>query len=258
MASTHKWWDVSWNPVTGCNDDRISAGCLNCYARKMAETRLVGRYGYPADEPFRVTVHPDKFDAPFHWRKPRRIFVCDMGDLFHPAVPIKVHKRVLFTGAMARQHTYLLCTKRPERITETWGETGRYGETMHFGNIHLGTTVEHQDTVDRIGHLLDVPAAVHWIGFEPLLGPVYLGDDFWESGNCVDWIVIGAETGQKRRPCKMKWVESLVAQAKAAQVPVWVKQLAINGRVSYDPSEWPEWARLRELPKAAGGDPDHD
>jgi protein gp37 len=246
MATKHNWWDNSWNLVTGCT--RVSAACDHCYARRTAETRLRGKYGYPADEPFRVTVHPDKFDAPLHWRKPRRIFVCSMGDLFHPEVPIKVHDRVLVAAYLARQHTFLLCTKRPERITETWAETqSRCGwVTEVVQNIHLGTTVEHQDTVDRIGHLLDTPAAVHWISFEPLLGPVCVPELYWGR---LTWIVIGCETGTKRRPCNLDWVKSLVYRARNLHIPIWVKQLNINGRVSHDPAEWPEWARLRELPR---------
>jgi len=71
-----EWTDAVWNPVTGC--DPVSAGCNNCYARRMA-TRLAGRYGYPKRHPFDVTVHPERLAEPLHWRKPRRVFVCSMG-----------------------------------------------------------------------------------------------------------------------------------------------------------------------------------
>ena len=245
MASKHIWWDESWNPVTGCTP--VSAACDHCYARAWAEKRLRGKCGYPADEPFKVTVHRDKFNLPLHWKKPRRIFTVSMGDPFHPKVPRRVHRQILYVASMARQHTYLLCTKRPERIAGAWDETAlRFDKRSAIPRIHLGTTVEHQDTVDRIGHLLDAPAAVHWISFEPLLGPVCVPELYWGR---LTWIVIGCETGTKRRPCNLDWVKSLVYRARNLHLPIWVKQLAINGRVSYDPAEWPEWARLRQLPR---------
>lgn len=249
MASKHIWWDDSWNPVTGCNDDRISPGCDNCYAREMAEKRLRGKYGYPADEPFRVTVHPDKFNQPLHWKKPRRIFVCSMGDLFHKHVPYHVLCQVLWMAKQCPQHTFLICTKRADRMAYLMSREkvadDHAGKQFPLPNIHLGTTVEHQDTVDRIGHLLDAPAAVHWISFEPLLGPIHLGD----FRRYLDWMVIGCETGKHRRHCHTQWVATLVDQAKAVGIPVWVKQMEVAGRVSYDPAEWPEWARLRQLPQ---------
>ena len=247
--SKHIWWKESWNLVTGCNNDKVSPACDNCYARETAKTRLRGKYGYPEDEPFRVTVHRDKFDQPFHWRKPRRIVVCSMGDLFHPMVPGEVHDQVFYMAYMAKQHTYLLCTKRAERIEEAWTDTAqfRHGITSQVvSRIHLGTTVECQATVKRIDHLLDAPAAMHWVSFEPLLGPVEVPSAYWAR---LDWIVIGCETGPKRRRCKSQWVKSLVDQAKATNTPVWIKQFDIGIRVSYDPAEWPEWARLRQLPR---------
>ena len=253
MASKHIWWDESWNPVTGCNDDRISAGCKNCYARAWAEKRLRGKYGYPADEPFRVTVHPDKFDAPLKWRKPRRVFVGSMGDLFHEDVPFSVVWKVLWMARQCPQHTFLACTKRPERMARQIDAAIRLDKEARIRldtepppNIHLGTTVEHQDTVDRIGDLLDAPAAVHWISFEPLLGPVCVPELYWGQ---LAWVVIGCETGTKRRPCNLDWVKSLVYRARNLHIPIWVKQLDLGSRVSHDPAEWPEWARLRELPR---------
>ena len=89
MPSKIEWTDESWNPVTGCTP--ISEGCAHCYAKRAAEgPRLRGKFGYPADEPFRVMVHPDKIEEPRHWRKPRKVFICSMGDLFHDQVPQEV------------------------------------------------------------------------------------------------------------------------------------------------------------------------
>ena len=119
-------------------------------------------------------------------------------------------------------------------------------DLLPLPNLHLGTTVEHQDTVDRIGHLLDAPAAVHWVSFEPLLGPVEVQDVHWAQ---LDWIVIGCETGKDRRRCQSYWIAALVKRAKNFRIPVWIKQFDLGSRVSYDPAEWPTWARLRQLPR---------
>lgn len=109
-----EWTDATWNPVTGC--DAVSAGCRNCYAKRMAQ-RMRGRCGYPADEPFRVTVHRDKFGEPLQWRKPRRIFVCSMGDLFHNSVSDEAIHDALAVMALSPQHTFQVLTKRPERAS---------------------------------------------------------------------------------------------------------------------------------------------
>ncbi len=246
--STHIWWDESWNPVTGCTPK--SAGCANCYAKTMAETRLRGKFGYPADKPFRVTVHPEQFDKPLHWEKPRRIFVCSMGDLFHRDVPIDVIDRVFQVARWCPQHTFLICTKRPMLMVD---ELMRMKYIIMCGltlpepippNLQLGVTIEHEHTGDRFNHLRACPSAVRWVSAEPLLGPLRL--DMVR----FDWIVIGCETGKNRRPCRLGWVESLIEQAEGWGLPVWVKQLSIDGRVTHDMAEWPEWARRRELPKA--------
>lgn len=110
-----EWATDSWNPITGCTP--ISEGCVNCYARRMAY-RLKGRFGYPADDPFKVTFHPDKLDQPFRWRKPRRIFVCSMGDLFHSDVETEWRDSVLRTIALSSRHTFMVLTKRPGQMLE--------------------------------------------------------------------------------------------------------------------------------------------
>lgn len=117
MAEQSKieWTDATWNPVTGCTP--ISAGCKNCYARRFAN-RLRGRAGYPADEPFRVTLHPERLGEPFHWRKPRRIFVSSMGDLFHEKVPFEFVDSVFARVASSGTHAFQVLTKRPKRMLE--------------------------------------------------------------------------------------------------------------------------------------------
>jgi protein gp37 len=112
MSNPIGYVDRTWNPVTGCSP--VSEACDHCYARRMA-TRLRGRFGYPVDEPFRVTLHPDKLNEPRHWCKPQRVFVCSMGDLFHEDVPDIWRDRVFAMMAICHRHTFLLLTKRPER-----------------------------------------------------------------------------------------------------------------------------------------------
>ena len=116
MPTKIQWTDESWNPISGCdpNDGNRSEGCKNCYARRMVQ-RLRGRYGYPKDDPFRVTFHPDRLEQPLKWKKPRRIFVCSMGDLFHKYVGIDFIKDI-FQIIAGTKHIYLILTKRPERM----------------------------------------------------------------------------------------------------------------------------------------------
>jgi len=134
----------------------------------------------------------------------------------------------------------------------------------------LGITAENQRRADeRIPVLLQIPAAVRWVSLEPLLGPVkvdflYLrpeSSSFYLDGKInyahhslygvrsgLNWVVIGCETGPKRRPCRLEWVRDIIEQCDAAGVPVFVKQIEVNGKVSHDPKDWPEWAKRREFP----------
>lgn len=279
-----EWADVTWNPVTGCTP--VSSGCAHCYAARMAN-RLRGRYGYPADEPFRVKVHPDKLREPYRWRKPRRVFVCSMGDLFHEDVEEEFIDEVFATmdgelgdGTNAKQHTYQLLTKRPTRMREYMEEFLDASADYHDGawhiyvpqNVWLGVTSCNQTEADwDIPELLRTPAAVRFVSLEPLLGQIDLESldcgEWWfdalrgirrEPGlppfggspdyPRLDWVIVGAETGPGRRPCKLEWIESIVAQCREAEVPCFVKQIEINGRISHHPIEWPERLRVREFP----------
>lgn len=291
-----EWCDATWNPVTGCTP--ISAGCQNCWARRMA-SRQRGRNGYPADDPFQVTFHRDRLDEPLHWQNPRRIAVCLMGDLWHPEVKAEDRAAVVRATNVAPQHTYLFLTKRPELLNVDFS-----------GSPHLwiGTSVENQTAADeRIPWLLKCPLAVRFLSMEPLLGPVDLrpfmhthrcnacewigfadeitdededeepvcpgcgfSDQFaprmdmlWSPGvemgeaerRCrenrhspIDWVIVGCESGPGRRPMKLEWVRSIAEQCRAAGVPLFIKQLEIDGKVSHDPAEWPEDLRIREFP----------
>lgn len=199
MATKIEWCDEVFNPVTGCTP--ISPGCDHCFARRMA-TRLKGRSGYPAENPFAVTLHPDRLEKPFSWRKPRRVFVCSMSDLFHEKVPDEYLFDVFGVIAACsylRRHTFMVLTKRPERMksfltadklhriaeaASTFGDGvrnhGRCRDAViaagwPLPNLWLGVTAENQQTADeRIPLLLQTPAAVRFISAEPLLGPITL------------------------------------------------------------------------------------
>ena len=159
-----EWCDATWNPVTGCT--KISQGCKNCYAEGVAN-RFWG------DRKFTdVQCHEDRLDQPLRWKRPRRIFVNSMSDLFHLDVPDEFIDKVFGVMVLAKQHTFMILTKRPERMHEViW----RLFPTAYLKNVWLGVSVENQDTADeRIPLLLRTPAAVRFVSCEPLLGPVDL------------------------------------------------------------------------------------
>jgi len=192
-----------WNPVTGCSP--VSEGCQNCYARRFAH-RLRGRFGYPVDEPFRVTLHPERLGEPLRWRKPRRVFVASMGDLFHPDVPEEFIANVLETVCWCPEHTFLVLTKRPGRMAELFCGSrfrGLLAKQFLYGveesifihhprrdwplpNLWLGVTAENQRRADeRIPILLQIPAAVRWVSCEPLLSAIDLGKWLGKNGGAA-------------------------------------------------------------------------
>lgn len=206
-ATSISWTEKTWNPMSGCTP--TSEGCANCYAKRMAQ-RLRGRCGYPADEPFRVTLHEDKLNEPLKMRKPARVFVASMGDLFHEDVPDEFIDKVFAVMALAPQHTYMVLTKRPERMRdylsannvdepsisgrealclrlmrtaksidavayERLGADAFHWHPEAWPQVWLGVTAENQARADeRIPVLLEVPAAVRFVSVEPMLGLVDL------------------------------------------------------------------------------------
>ena len=196
------WTDATWNPTTGCS--KVSEGCRNCYAAALApRLHAMGQKGY-TELPWtarnaaeNVMCHEDRLEMPLRWKRPRRIFVNSMSDLFHELVPDDFIDKVFAVMALAPQHTFQILTKRPERMmryTTKWdvaprvrveahtlrGRMGRMAlpsEEWPLPNVWLGTSVEDQRAADeRIPHLLETPAAVRFLSCEPLLGPVDLTD----------------------------------------------------------------------------------
>lgn len=257
-----EWCDKTWSPVTGCTP--ISEGCAHCWAKRMAN-RLRGRYGYLKDDPFKATFHPDRLDGPLCWKKPSRIFVCSMGDLFHEGVgEIEIY-RIFDVMAANQNHTFLVLTKRPKRMADIidridfitpdelkhlkkpgcslspYPSSGIFHKRKPLPNFWLGVSVENQRTADeRIPILLQIPAAKRFVSVEPLLGPV----DLWTyllgelpptysnpEGNLRDtpllnWVICGGETGPGARPMRPDWARSLRDQCQTASVPFFFKQMS--------------------------------
>ena len=236
MTTRIEWADSTWNPITGCTP--VSEACDHCYAKRMA-TRLAGRYGYPKDEPFRVTFHPGRLEEPLRWKKPRRVFVCSMGDLFHEDINFRGNKiRDIFRIIAASDSIFMLLTKRPQRMAECIEFLYGDGFRGQMPNVWLGTTIENQRHDDRILALQQTPAAVRFVSFEPLLGPF----DFLPPWlRFIDWVICGGETGPGARPMELAWARDLRDQCKAAGVPFFFKKVG-GGR------ETPEDLNIREVP----------
>lgn len=246
MANTKiEWTEKTWNPITGCA--KISEGCQNCYAERMSK-RLGGRCGYDKDNPFKVTFHPDRLDEPLHWKKPSKIFVCSMGDLFHDDVPESWIFSVYTIMEKCPQHTFMILTKRINRAAYVMRKFE--GRSWPLPNLWLGVTAENQKRADeRIPILLQIPAAKRFVSIEPMLGAVSLNqierpdkherETFyydsaltgfkahkcggWYSKEKLNWVICGGETGPKARPMHPDWVRSLRDQCQEAGTPFFFK-----------------------------------
>jgi protein gp37 len=206
-----EWTDATWNPITGC--DPISAGCKNCYARAMA-LRLQAMSSPRYTKGFELNVHPEIMDEPMRWTKPRHIFVCSMSDLFHESLGSRVIERVFQTMNSADWHTFQVLTKRSGRLAElapalTWSR-----------NIWAGVTVESAEYTKRIQDLREVPAAVRFVSFEPLIGPIPRDIDLIG----IDQAIVGGESGPQARPINYRWVLDLRDACREQGVAFFFKQ----------------------------------
>lgn len=281
-ATTIEWTSSSWNPIRGTKGrhicQRISPGCTNCYAAAMNMRFRGPDYVAGADEP-RLDLHA--LQLPLRWRKGRKVFVCSMTDLFWERLPDEWIDHVFAVMAIARDHTFQVLTKRASRLPgyvrgarervmalgrdkaeeqRRRGVSGKHwpandpNGVWPLSNVHLGVSVEDQAAADeRIPLLLQTPAAVRWVSYEPALGPV----DFrrWtlaEHGRRhigapvgLGWVVIGGESGPGAREFSVAWARSTVDQCRGAGVPAFVKQI---GRAPYEPygtsRGWPVGVRV--------------
>lgn len=261
------WWEKVWNPVVGCS--KVSEGCRHCYAETMARRlKAMGRPEYQdvVDEgrwTEKISMVYDRLETPEHWKKPRRIFVDSMGDLFFGGIPWEFMLRVWLMMVATPQHTYMVLTKRPDEMNTfltMWlpyvrGLPARIKELLEkpLPNVWLGVSVEDQKAADkRIPFLLKTPAAKRFVSYEPALGLVdfepflqyepfsenykmTFGNEEWQG---LDWVICGGESGPNARPMHPEWARAVRDQCQAAGAPFFFKQ-------------WGEW---RPTPPASDGE----
>jgi protein gp37 len=241
-----EWTDTVWNPIRGCS--MVSAGCENCYAMKQAH-RFSGP-GQPYEWLTELGPHgprwtgtiklvPELLDVPLHWKKPRRIFVNSMSDLFHDEVPDEFLDRVFAVMALRLEHTFQILTKRPARMRDYLTDHAAGGRhiwtacqsismpnkqstTWPLPNVWMGVSVEDEPTAEeRLEHLVRTPAAVRFVSYEPALAEIKI----YRWLPKIQWLIVGGESGPGARPCNVAWIRSIKDQCQAAKVPVFVKQL---------------------------------
>lgn len=238
-----EWTDATWNPVTGCT--KVSPGCKHCYAERFAE-RFRGVQDHPYEQGFDLKLWPDRIEQPLRWRRPRRIFVNSMSDLFHPDVPEAFISDVFHVMREAEWHQFQVLTKRP-------GRAAMLAANLPWpDHVWMGTSVETQEYAGRIDALRRIPSKVRFLSCEPLLGPLKLDLDG------IHWVIVGGESGPGARRMAKSWVRSIRKQCRAADVPFFFKQWGgvikkhagreLDGR-TYD--EMPVMLRGRRAPTTA-------
>jgi protein gp37 len=249
-----EWTNQTWNPVTGCTP--CSEGCRNCYAEKFALRLMKNpRTSDKYRNGFAVTLHPEELVKPLSWRKPRMVFVCSMGDLFHEDVPFLFIDKVMAIIAICPEHTFQILTKRSRRMLEyfsidrnsllkRWDNALSDLDLQHLPatncislalafpqtcewfwpmiNLWLGVTAENQQMADkRVEDLSDISAVVRFVSVEPMLGPV----DLSRYLPRLDWVICGGETGTgpNIQPLIPNWARRLRIQCDLADVPFFFK-----------------------------------
>ena len=247
-----EWTDATWNPTTGCT--RVSAGCDHCYADRLSRRLLADTYrarlpvvntAENRRDPFAVRTWPERLSIPASWRRPRRIFVNSMSDLFHKEVPEDFVRRCFEVMLGVGRHIYQVLTKRPARAAKF---VRRHADLFPSGlpsHIWIGTSVEDQSVAYRVRHLLAVRAAVRFLSCEPLIGPLDLsgflsGGDTGRSdapghGNRsglraedappkLHWVIVGGESGPDARQMAPEWARTVRDDCVASDVPFFFKQ----------------------------------
>lgn len=222
-VSEIEWTDVTWNPVAGCT--LASAGCTNCYAMRMAARlqamghekyqgttrKSGGRYVWTG----RVNVDRSSLTAPLEWRRPKRIFVNSMSDLFHLDVPEDFIIEVWQVMSECPQHHFQVLTKRPERMAQMFASR----RLSVLQNVWLGTSVENAEVIDRVRDLTKIKEATLFVSFEPLIGGIADVDL-----SAVHWAIVGGESGPRSRAMNPEWVDRLHDICRRDDVAFFFKQ----------------------------------
>lgn len=254
-----EWCDATWNPITGCTP--CSPGCDHCYAailaRRFPGLHDAGNPLWPAMPFYRQQFHPERLDKPLHWRKPRRIFVGSMTDMFHDAMRPDWLISVLNIILTADWHTYMLLTKRPQNVGAALWE---------LPNVWLGVTVCNQAEADaKIPVLLQTPAALRFVSVEPMLGAVDLekflcartdknGEPIGLRRDGIDWVICGGETGPGARKTHWTWPNDLRDQCAATGVPFFYKGWGTaHAPKSHPHYHWLDAREWHEFPKTQEG-----
>ena len=230
ISTRIEWTDATWNPVTGC--DKVSQGCKHCYAERQAlRLQKMGQANYVNG--FKVTLQPQTLEVPLHWKKPKRIFVNSMSDLFHEEVPILYIQHVFIIMREAHWHTFQILTKRIERLL------GFDWALVWSDNIWMGVSVEDTSVVSRIDSLRECTAKHKFLSLEPLLGPL---DDLDLTG--IDWVIVGGETGPDARPMDAAWPQAIRDQCLSADVPFFFKSWGGSGRINCRTIDGQAWEQF--------------
>ena len=234
-----EWTDATWNHASGCT--KVSPGCQHCYAERFAE-RFRGVPGHPYEQGFDLKLWPNRLPQPLQWRKPRRIFVNSMSDLFHNDIPDDFIQRVFDVMVRADWHVFQILTKRSSRLAAL-------GPSLPWPNhIWIGVSIETDRYSHRADDLRAVPAAMRFVSAEPLLGPL-------PSLNLdgIHWLISGGESGPHHRPCDPDWVRDLRDRCVAAGLAFFHKQWGgathgaggrtLDGRI---------WGQMPDMPNGGG------
>lgn len=241
-----QYWDKCWNPFIGCKP--CSPACEHCYAAAWAK-----RFGQ-SFEPHNTKQRPPCSGV---------VFCGNMTDLFGEWVPCEVSAYYITTVATnAHKATYLWLTKRVERMVEAvrdgWPQSGLKVSDFNLKTQYFGFTAENQEWYDKRFETwrADAPFGVNgWLSAEPLLGPIDLHLGYIAPEDLpFKWVATGCESGPNRRPCKIEWIESIVDQCRAREIPVFVKQLDINGKCERDITKFPKHLQIRQVPRAKEGE----
>ena len=247
-----QWTEKTWNPFRGCS--LVSKGCMNCYAMHQAH-----RYSGKGDPYEGLTINTasgprwngevrfveDTLNKPLSWRKPSKIFVNSMSDMFHEGFSLDDIHRVFDVMHRADWHQFQILTKRSERLVEL------DSDLYWSDNIWMGVSVEDNPTRSRIRELTLTGAKVKFLSIEPLLEDL---PNLALDG--IDWVIVGGESGAKARPLQESWVSAIIDDCKRQNVAVFVKQMgsvwAKRHQAKHskggDMKEWPFHLHCREYP----------